>query len=134
MTELMKTIKFLMFMVFACLLISCAGADVKKAAESEFETGASLLSRGRYEESIPHFEQATVLLPEYGVAYLYLGRAYLNLGKWKEAIGPLKTAYRLAPEETKRETAAIIMDVFFRNADKFDQQSQSEIMDFLQLK
>ena len=124
--------------IFVSFLISCAGTDVKKTAQktaqSEVDSGISLFNQGNYQESIPHFEQATRLVPEFGIAYLYIGRAYLKLGKWKEALQPLRTAFRLAPEESNKEIDEIVMDVFFKNTSKLDQDTQSQIMDILKLK
>jgi tetratricopeptide (TPR) repeat protein len=105
-----------------------------KAAQSEFESGLALFHHGQYEVAVPHFERATELVPEFGRAYLYLGRTYLKLGKWQEALPPLRTAFRIAPEESNRETSEIVMDVFFKNASKLDQGTQSQIMDLLRLK
>ena len=125
--------------IFLCVIcinffISCAGSGVKKTAQSEFDSGFSLFNQGHYEESIPHFERATELVPEFGKAYLYIGRAYLNLGKFREALQPLRTAFRLDPEGSNKEIAEIVMDVFFKNASKLDQDTQSQIMEILKLK
>jgi len=125
--------------IFLCVIcinffISCAGSGVKKTAQSEFESGLSLFNSGQYEEAIPHFERATELVPELGKAHMYLGRAYLNLGKWHEALPPLRTAFRLSPEESHKEIAEIIIDVFFKNTSKIDQDTQSQFLDLLKLK
>lgn len=129
-----KLISIFLCVIFINFLISCAGLGVKKTAQSEFDSGLSLFNRGQYEEAIPHFERATELVPEFGRAYLYMGRAYLNLGKWQEALQHLRTAFRLAPEESNKEIAEIIMDVFFKNASKLDKDTQSQILDLLKLK
>jgi tetratricopeptide (TPR) repeat protein len=129
-----KLIYSFLCVIFINLLISCAGMSVKKTAQSEFESGLSLFNRGQYEESIPHFERATELIPDFGRAYLYIGRAYLNLGKWQKALPALRTAFRLAPEESNKEISEIIMDFFFKNASKLDQDTQSQILDILKLK
>jgi tetratricopeptide (TPR) repeat protein len=129
-----KLISIFLNVIFISFLISCAGLNVKKTAQCEFDSGLSLFNRGQYEEAIPYFERATELVPEFGRAYLYLGRAYLNLGKWQEALQPLRTAFRLAPEESNKEIAEIIMDIFFKNSSKLDQDTQSQILDILKLK
>jgi tetratricopeptide (TPR) repeat protein len=128
-----KLIHPFLCVIFINLLISCAGMSVK-TARSEFDSGLSLFNRGQYEESIPHFERATELVPDFGRAYLYMGRAYLNLGKWQKALPALRTAFRLAPEESNKEISEIIMDFFFKNASKLDQDTQSQILDILKLK
>lgn len=90
-----------------------------------------MFNRGKYEEAIPHFEKATEFDPEFGRPYLYIGGSYVNLGKWQEAISPLRTAYRLAPEETKKEIAEILMDLLLKNATKFDKDTQSQVEELL---
>ena len=107
-------IRFLLFCLLINILISCAGSGVRKEARSEFVSGLSLFNRGQYEESIPHFEQARKLVPEFWEAHMFLGRAYLNLKKWHEALPPLKTAFQLEPQESQRKSAGIIMDIFLR--------------------
>lgn len=89
---------------------ACAGLGVRPDAQSEFEVGLSLFNRGLYEEALSHFEKATELDPDFARAYLYLGRSYLSLRRWSEAIPPLRTAYRLAPEETKKEAFDVLLD------------------------
>jgi len=124
----------LLCFVVISFLFSCAGSGVKKAARSEFDSGLSSFNSGRYEESIPHFKQATSLVPDFWEAYMYLGRAYLNLEKWHEALPPLKTAFQLEPQESQRKSARIIMDIFFRNSSKIDQDAQAQFMELLKLR
>ncbi|RJQ48159.1 MAG: tetratricopeptide repeat protein [Nitrospiraceae bacterium] len=90
-------------------LVSCAGLLFTDAA-SQFEKGIAFFNQGNYEEAIPHFRKATELDPNFGKAYLYLGRSYLNLRKWVDAVPPLRTAFRLAPEETRKEAFNILID------------------------
>jgi len=111
-------------------LMSCAGIQARQA-QSEFDDGLSLFNRGHYDDAIPHFEKATEIDPDFAKAYLYLGRSYLNIGKWKEAVPPLRTAYRLSPGETKKEVADIILDIILRKGSLMDQGAQSEILDLL---
>jgi tetratricopeptide (TPR) repeat protein len=116
------------------LLISCAGLRSKTDAQEEFDLGLSFFNRGKYEEAILHFEKATEFNPEFGQPYLYIGRSYVNLGKWREAISPLRTAYRLAPEETKKEIADILTDLLLKNATKLDKDTQSQVEELLRQK
>jgi tetratricopeptide (TPR) repeat protein len=127
-------IRFLFCLILISLLLACAGSEVRKAARSEFDSGLSFFNRGQYEESIPHFEQATRLVPDFWEAHMFLGRAYLNLKKWHEALPPLKTAFQLEPQESQRKSAGIIMDIFFKNTSKIDQDTQSEFMELLKLR
>ncbi|MBI5663604.1 MAG: tetratricopeptide repeat protein [Nitrospirae bacterium] len=98
------------------VLYSCAGALISRDARIEFEQGLALFDQGRYEEAVPRFQKASVLGPRYTEAYVYLGRSYLNLGKWAEAIAPLRTAYRLAPEETRKEAVNFLLDALIGGA------------------
>jgi len=95
--------------VLSCL-ISCAGLNLPGSRQSAFETGVGLFNQGKYEDAIPYFVKATEIDPAFGRAYLYLGRSQLNLRRWAEALAPLRTAYRLAPEETKQEAVQILID------------------------
>ncbi|MFQ5682315.1 MAG: tetratricopeptide repeat protein [Candidatus Binatia bacterium] len=91
-------------------LASCAGLGVFSEAQYEFDAGLALFNRGSYEEATPHFQRAIEIDPDYAEAYLYLGRSFLNLTKWLEAIPPLRTAIRLSPDETKREALNLLID------------------------
>jgi len=95
--------------IFSCL-VSCAGLNLPGSSQNAFETGLGLFNQGKYEDAIPNFVRATEIDPEFGRAYLYLGRSQLNLRRWAEAVSPLRTAYRLAPEETKQEAVQILID------------------------
>jgi len=114
-------------------LFACAGIQDKTGAQDEFDTGLSLFNRGQFEVAVTHFKKAVELEPEYGLAYLYLGRSYLNLGWWREAIPPLRTAFRLEPEETKKEIAYIIFDFLLQNSSIIDHDTQFEILDYFTL-
>jgi tetratricopeptide (TPR) repeat protein len=83
---------------------------VRSDVQSTFEQGLALFNQGKYEDAMPHFTQATQLDPEFARAYLYLGRTYLNLARWQEALAPLRTALRLAPAETKGEVVDLLID------------------------
>ncbi len=94
------------------LITSCAGL-ILRGAEDEFEKGLALFNRGLYEEAISHFEKAIEIDPEFAKAYLYLGRSYLNLKRWVEAVQPLRTAFQLSPEESKKEIVTLLIDALF---------------------
>lgn len=78
--------------------------------------GMALFNHGDFEGAIPYFQSATLDNPNFGQAYLYLGRSYLSLRRWREAIQPLRTAYRLAPEATKQEVFNLLTDAFLAAA------------------
>lgn len=113
--------------VLTCSLVACAGTQTGPSAEGEFKAGLSLFNRGKFEDAVPRFEKATEIDPEFGKAYLYLGRSLLTVGRWPEAIPPLRAAVRYSPEETKREAADIILDVLLKHATEIDLQTKGEL-------
>jgi len=113
MMTLMQTKKGFLIIASIVILNSCAGLGIRSGAKHEFDQGFALFNRGQYEEAIPHFEKATKIEPDFAQAYLYLGRSYLNLGRWHEAIVSLRTALRLSPEDSKKEVIHILVDALF---------------------
>ncbi|MGE5239101.1 MAG: tetratricopeptide repeat protein [Chloroflexota bacterium] len=109
----MSRVRAALCLVSLMFLLSCAGLGVRNEAEEEFTKGLSLFDKGRYAEAVAHFERATDLEPNYGVAYLYAGRCYVTLRKWESALPALRTAFRLAPEETKRAVLDILTDALY---------------------
>jgi tetratricopeptide (TPR) repeat protein len=106
--------RLFMLIAAALLLGSCAMIPgFVSEAQNEFEEGLALFNSGRYQESIPRFQRATDLDPNFGRAYLYLGRSYIGLKSWRQALTPLRTAYRLSPEETKKEALDLLIDALF---------------------
>jgi tetratricopeptide (TPR) repeat protein len=87
----------------------------KTDVQEEFDLGLSFFNRGKYDDALLHFVKATELDPNFGLAYLYIGKSYMNLGKWREAVPSLRTAYRLAPEETREEITNMFMDFLLQN-------------------
>jgi tetratricopeptide (TPR) repeat protein len=69
-----------------------------------------LFDQGRFEDAIPHFREAIADNPDHGQAHLYLGRSYVSVRRWREAIQPLRTAYRLSPNQTKDEAFNLLLD------------------------
>lgn len=96
----------------SCLFVfcSCAGLGIRSSALYEFDSGYASFNQGKYEQAASHFRKATEMEPSFGKAYLYLGRSYLAMGKFIEAIQPLRTAYELSPDEAKKETFNLILD------------------------
>lgn len=100
----------LLSVLCVAMLISCSGLLIGSGAKHEFEKGLALFNQGKYEAAVPRFQKATELEPEYTKAYLYLGRSFLNLGRWFEALPPLRTAYSLSPSDTKKEMVNVLLD------------------------
>ena len=109
--------KFLASCLLLLLLLSaCSTYRPSGPALVKFDLGQTLFNQGKFEESIPYFEQSTVEDPQFAQAYLYLGRAQISLRRWREAIPPLRAAYRLAPDEARQEVFNLLMDAFFAAA------------------
>jgi Flp pilus assembly protein TadD len=120
----MKALRRISLFVSFLVLVSCAGLPFVSGAKQEFEQGLALFNAGKYEQAIPYFTKAAELDPNYVQAYVYLGRSYISLGRWGEAIGPLRTAYRISPTETRKEAMNFLTDALvgagiqsFRNGD-----------------
>jgi tetratricopeptide (TPR) repeat protein len=109
----MKPRQGLLIVTSIFLLNSCASLGIFSGAKREFDQGMAFFNRGNYEEAIPHFEKATEIDPDFADAYLYLGRSYLNLGKWVQAIAPLRAALRLSPDKSQIEIVSILADALF---------------------
>ncbi|GAB4484288.1 MAG: hypothetical protein OHK006_08210 [Thermodesulfovibrionales bacterium] len=102
------------------LLTGCASLGIFGGADYEFEQGLALFNRGQYDEAIPYFLRATELDVNHVNSYIYLGRSHLNMGRWTQALPPLRTAYRIAPDQTRSEVVNILIDALLGAAlDKF---------------
>jgi tetratricopeptide (TPR) repeat protein len=99
--------------VWALGVNSCATVPLFQSAQSSFETGLALFNQGNFREAIPYFQTATERDANFAPAYFYLGRSLISTRRWREAIQPLRTAYRLAPEATRQEVFDILMDALF---------------------
>lgn len=126
-----RLISLLSILLASSIVLACAGLGAKDPAQAEFDLGLSLFNRGKFEEAVPHFERATEQRPDFGEAYLYLGRSYVSLGRWAEALYPLRTAYRLAPEKTKGEVMEIILDLLIKHAAGLKPETLMEFKEFL---
>ena len=120
----MKALRTLSLILSLLVLVSCAGLPFLSGAKQEFEQGLALFNAGKYEQAIPYFTKAAELDQNFVQAYVYLGRSYISLGRWGEAIGPLRTAYRISPTETRKEATSFLSDALvgagiqsFRNGD-----------------
>lgn len=122
-----RSISMIVTAVLMYSLVACAGTQTGPSAEGEYKAGLSLFNRGKFEEAVPRFEKATEIDPEFGMAYLYLGRSLLTVGRWQESIPPLRAAVRYSPEETKKEAADIILDVLLNHATEIDVQTKGQL-------
>ena len=95
---------------------SCATIGHWTAGQDSFDQGLALFNQGRFDAAIPYFEDATQENPNLAQAYLYLGRAYINQSRWRAAIQPLRTAFRLSPRESQQEIMNLLVDATFAAA------------------
>lgn len=109
----MKALRMLSRIISLFLLVSCAGLPLLSGPKQEFEQGLALFNTGKYEQAIPYFTKAVELDANYVQAYVYLGRSYISLGRWGEAIGPLRTAYGISPTQTRKEATNLLSDALF---------------------
>jgi tetratricopeptide (TPR) repeat protein len=108
--------KIAALLLIAGLLTSCATARIFNPGYADFEEGLALFNQGHFDAAIPYFQRASVDNPNFAPAYLYLGRSYVSLRRWREALPPLRTAYRLAPGAAKDEAFNVLMDALFAAA------------------
>src|SRR5262245_5751997 len=108
------TRRLLMLSLAGFLFNACSTLPgVVSEQQNEFDLGVALFNQGRYQEAAERFQRATEIDPNFGRAYLYLGRSYVNLRSWGKALPPLRTAYRLVPDETKSEVFGMLVDSLF---------------------
>jgi tetratricopeptide (TPR) repeat protein len=111
------TNRAVVFLIAATIFLSsCATLGRFDPAYESFDRGLALFNQGHFADAVPHFERATQQNPEFGEAYFYLGRAYVSQSKWRAAIPPLRTAFRLSPREAQQEIISLIMDATFAAA------------------
>ena len=105
--------------MFLALTLSLSGGCATMGhfrGEDSFARGLALFNQGRFAAAIPHLETATREDPEFAQAYFYLGRAYVSESRWRDAIQPLRTAFRLAPQAAKQEIMDLLIDATFAAA------------------
>jgi len=95
---------------------SCATLGRFSPGYDNFEQGLALFNQGRFAAAEPYFERATRQNPDFAEAYFYLGRTYISQSKWRSAIQPLRTAFRLSPREAQQEIMDLILDATFAAA------------------
>jgi tetratricopeptide (TPR) repeat protein len=102
------------WLMLAGLLFSACSLRVQgQGFYGSFDQGLALFNQGNFEASIPYFRRASEEDPNSAEAYFYLGRAHLSSRHWREAIQPLRTAYRLSPENTRQEVYDLLLDALF---------------------
>jgi tetratricopeptide (TPR) repeat protein len=61
--------------------------------------GAALLKLHEPAKALPLFEHAARIAPDQWLVQFNLARAQVELGRWKDAVGPLQAAKRLKPDD-----------------------------------
>ena len=107
----MILLAFVMTLTSACATLGRLGP-----AHNSFDRGLSLFNQGRFVESVDYLEDATRRDPEFAEAYFYLGRAYISQSRWRDAIQPLRTAFRLSPRQSQQEIMNLLVDAMFAAA------------------
>jgi tetratricopeptide (TPR) repeat protein len=97
-------------LLVSLMLSSCAGLMTSGEAQYTHEQGVGLFNRGQFAEAIPYFEKTISLEPDFYQSHLYLGRSHLNLRAYGKALAPLRTAYRLSPNDFKKEVVDLLID------------------------
>jgi len=105
-----------LWLLLVLALSACSTARPFQEGQFSFDLGLALFDQGKFQEALPYFQRATAENPKFAQAYLYWGRSQLSIRRWRDAIQPLRTAYRLAPEETKDEVFNILMDALLAAA------------------
>ena len=113
----MKNRCAMIFLAFVVTLTSaCTTLGRFGPGYDSFNRGLSLFNQGRFAESVEYLEDATRRDPEFAEAYLYLGRAYISQSRWRDAIQPLRTAFRLSPRQSQQEIMNLLVDAMFAAA------------------
>lgn len=102
--------------VLSLLLLAGCTAVRDAPGQASFDRGLAFFNQGNFEAAIPQFRRASREDPSFAEAYFYLGRSYVSLRRWREAIPPLRSAYQLAPEHARDETFNLLLDAFFAAA------------------
>jgi tetratricopeptide (TPR) repeat protein len=98
------------WLVLVLGISACATLPFFQPGRDSFDQGMALFNQGNFTEALPYFQRATDENPNFAQAYFYLARSLISLRRWRDAISPLRTAYRLAPEATKQEIADVLFD------------------------
>jgi tetratricopeptide (TPR) repeat protein len=111
--------------IAVALLSSCATLRGLTPGHDSFEEGMASFNQGQFDSAIEHFRRSTLENPNSAQAFLYLGRSYISAGRWKSAIQPLRTAFRLSPHEARDEIMNLIVDAVFAAATNYPRLGES---------
>ena len=66
---------------------------------SDVNTLVALFNTGRYTEAATLAQAITARHPQHGLGWMVLGAAFKNLGRIEDALMPMQTAAKLAPDD-----------------------------------
>ncbi|HMQ70293.1 MAG TPA: hypothetical protein PKA90_14990 [Ignavibacteria bacterium] len=73
--------KYLLLFLTALIISGC-----NTKGKDSYDAGVLLFQEKNYSECIPEFEKAVIENPDFGEAYMYMGRAYNSLQKYDLSI------------------------------------------------
>lgn len=82
-----KTNNILLIIILILIISGCS----TKGKES-YDAGVKLFQEKKYNESVPDFQKAINENPEFGEAYMYIGRAYNSLQQYDLSIAAYQKA------------------------------------------
>jgi tetratricopeptide (TPR) repeat protein len=82
-----KSVNYFLLLLIAFFVIGCAS----KGKES-YDAGVKLFQEKKYKECVPEFQKAIDVNPDFGEAYMYLGRAYNSLQQYDLSIDAYQKA------------------------------------------
>jgi len=91
----MNILKLLFPIVFSTLIFITTGCGTK--GNESYVAGVQLFQEKKYNECVPKFQQTVQENPEFGEAYMFMGRAYnslqqydLSIDSYQKALGIFK--------------------------------------------
>lgn len=81
--------------------LSARALKVPEQAREEFEKGLRELKRDELEKSVPHFQKAIEIYPDFDEAYVQLGLAFFLQGKRSDSLRTLARAIDVYPKNAR---------------------------------
>ena len=86
--------KYILLLFTAVIIAGCG----TKGMES-YDAGVQLFQEKKYSECIPKFQEAVAENPDFGEAYMFMGRAYNSLQKYELSIDNYQKALGIFKQE-----------------------------------
>lgn len=87
----------LLLVLVAMLFAGCAGISLQDQIDALMKDGQQLYSATKYDDAVLKFAEVISKDPKYWLAYVWIARSFIAMGKWTDAIGNAKKAYELGP-------------------------------------